>query len=176
MLFLILAVLIIVLGFALIHTMDQRRWHRYKFERDVFFKKNPYILQCNEQFLVALNITNSMQKKLINELMLKADQCQLYKEVILQRDGEQHQHNSVKATMSDLNLSHLEPNYAGKFSKSLARTDFHIGRPVKVLATISVLVLQDQVVGLQIHLDLPLDPTQANQFLMTKAAAKTRAD
>ena len=169
MLFLILTFIVIALGFLLVHSMDQRRWHRYKFERDMFFRNNPYILQCNEKFELDLHVTNTVQRKLLSVLMLKTQQQQVYRTATLQRDTDQYRRNSVKVTLCDLTVANLEPYYAEKFCKSLAHTDFSIGRPIEVAAEILLCVDLKQTLIQEIRIDLPLDPAQANQYLLDQS-------
>lgn len=172
MLFLILTFIVIALVFLLLHSMDKRRWHRYKFERDMFFRSHPYILHCNEKFEIELHVTNTMQRKLLSVLTLKSDQLQRYRTATILRDADQYRRNSVKVMLCDLTVAHLEPYYAEKFCKSLAHTDFSIGRPIEVSAEILLSIGENQTEIQDIRIDLPLDPTQANQYLVDKTGSK----
>lgn len=172
MLFLILTFVVIALGFLLVHSMDQRRWHRYKFERDMFFHDHPYVLQCDEKFEFELHVPKTIQKKLINVLLLKTDQQRIVRKAIIQRDAEKHQPNSVKVILCDLPVANLEPYYAERFYQSLINTDFSIGRPIEVSAEILLCNSQDQKTIQHIYLDLPENPRQANQCLIDQAAGK----
>ncbi|MFW1858638.1 hypothetical protein [Acinetobacter defluvii] len=71
MLFLVLVVIVVVLGFFIIQQLDERRWQRYQFERDMFFRDHPLLLEDLDSFDYMLKLTHAMQRKIITELMLK---------------------------------------------------------------------------------------------------------
>ena len=74
MFILLIIVVVAVLGIMLVKHIDQRRWQRYQFERDMFFRQYPFQWHGLEQFELVLNINVHAQKKLINELMLRASE------------------------------------------------------------------------------------------------------
>ena len=56
MLILLIIVVVLVLGIIFAKKVDQRRWQRYQFERDMFFRQNPFQWKGLEQFDLVLNI------------------------------------------------------------------------------------------------------------------------
>lgn len=71
MLILVIIVVVAVLGIIFAKQIDQRRWQRYQFERDIYFRQYPFQWKGLEQFELVLNINAQAQKKLINQLMLR---------------------------------------------------------------------------------------------------------
>ena len=113
MFILLIIVVVAVLGIMLVKHIDQRRWQRYQFERDMFFRQYPFQWQGLEQFELVLNINVHAQKKLINELMLRASENSYIKKSRIQREPEcSRQQYSIKVMIQDLTIGHLEKKYA----------------------------------------------------------------
>ena len=74
MLILLIIVVVIALGIVFAKQVDQRRWQRYQFERDMYFRQYPFLWKSLDQFELVLSIQTHAQKKLINELMLRSSE------------------------------------------------------------------------------------------------------
>lgn len=173
MLFFIIIFILIALGFWTVRHIDQRRWHRYQLQRDLFFRQNPYVFEGDQQFEIILLSSKTIQKKLINLFMWKSSTQPHYKKVILLREPEQTQQTAaIKVMLGDLTLADLELRYAARLSHSLQDTDFQIGRPIEVLAEFLILQSPTHVPILRIKLDLPRDPSQV--LALIQATAHTR--
>ncbi|WEI22579.1 hypothetical protein PYR74_22480 [Acinetobacter bereziniae] len=62
MLILVIIVVVAVLGIIFAKQIDQRRWQRYQFERDIYFRQYPFQWKGLEQFELVLNINAQAQK------------------------------------------------------------------------------------------------------------------
>ncbi len=62
MLILVIIVVVAVLGIIFAKHIDQRRWQRYQFERDIYFRQYPFQWKGLEQFELVLNINAQAQK------------------------------------------------------------------------------------------------------------------
>ncbi|RYL29612.1 hypothetical protein [Acinetobacter piscicola] len=176
MLFLVLVVIVIVLGFFMIQQLDERRWQRYQFERDMFFRDHPLLVQDIDDFDYALKLSHAMQRKIITELMLKPTIQPIYKKMRLQRLPEIRQEKyHIQVLLNDIKIGELDRNYAQQCGERLVKTDFEIGRPIEVLAEILVLRKNNHELTCQIHLSLPQDPTQiANLLVAEQASLKSK--
>ncbi|TCM68743.1 hypothetical protein EC844_104119 [Acinetobacter calcoaceticus] len=172
MLVLIVVVIVLVLGFVLVQRIDQGRWHRYQFERDIFFRNHPYQYVGNEQFEQQLLISKPAQRKLINDFMWKNDQQVIYKKVLVLREIEQQQRTTVKVIIRELTLGYVEQDYAASLCQQLQSTDFEIGRPIEVLAEFTLATRKDQLYVSHIKLDLPFDPRQVKLHLLDATKEK----
>ena len=173
MLWLILIAIIIGIGFIFAQHIDQKRWQRYQFERDIFFRTHPYLLDTNQQFAILFAIGKSSQKRLINELMLKPSDQSIYKKIYLQREStKNHDLQTVKVTLNDLKLGYLEKQYAHALCQSLKHTDFLIGRPIELLAEIFVFECDHGELGCRVKLDLPRDPQMVRELLIEKVESE----
>lgn len=171
---LILMVFIIALGFIFLKQLDQRRWHRYQIDRDMYFSQHPYVIQSSQQYSIYVAMNKSAQFKLINELMLKSVEPLTYREVLIQRmPAQSHHQYIIKVMIKDIVLGYLEKNYAERFCQSLEATDFFIGRPILVCAEISVCESVTAFIGCKVKLDLPVDPTVASQLVFEKPSNRT---
>ncbi|AWL27660.1 hypothetical protein DJ533_03155 [Acinetobacter defluvii] len=169
MLFLVLVVIVVVLGFFIIQQLDERRWQRYQFERDMFFRDHPLLLEDLDSFDYMLKLTHAMQRKIITELMLKPTMQPIYKKVRLQRLPETSQEKyHIQVLLNEIKIAELEPNYAQKFGESLIKTDFEIGRPIEVLSEILVIQKNSHELGCQMCLRLPQNPTDIAQLLLVE--------
>lgn len=167
MFILLIIVVVAVLGIMLVKHIDQRRWQRYQFERDMFFRQYPFQWKGLEQFELVLNINVHAQKKLINELMLRASENSYIKKSRIQREPEcSRQQYSIKVMIQDLTIGHLEKKYADLLGESLDQTDFEIGRPIELDAEIIVFEKDDIELGCRVKLGLPRDPRTAHQYLI----------
>jgi hypothetical protein len=167
MFILLIIVVVAVLGIMLVKHIDQRRWQRYQFERDMFFRQYPFQWKGLEQFELVLNINVHAQKKLINELMLRASENSYIKKSRIQREPEcSRQQYSIKVMIQDLTIGHLEKKYADLLGESLDQTDFEIGRPIELEAEIIVFEKDDIELGCRVKLALPRDPRTAHQYLI----------
>ena len=167
MLILVIIAVVIVLGIIFVKHVDQRRWQRYQFERDMYFRQYPFQWKGLEQFGLVLNINSHTQKKLINELMLRPRASGYIKKACVQREPEcANQHYAIKVTIQDLTIGYLEKKYAESFGESLDQTDFEIGRPIEINAEIIIFEKDDIEVGCRVKLDLPRDPRAARQYLI----------
>ncbi len=166
MLILIGICVLIVLGIVLAKQIDQRRWQRYQFERDMYFRQHPFLWEGLERFELVLNINAQSQKKLLNELMLKSAEMSYIRKSRIQREPEcAHQKYAVKVMINDLTIGYLEKKYAELLGETLQQTDFEIGRPIELNAEIIVFEKNDVDFGCRVKLDLPRDPRMANQYL-----------
>lgn len=156
MLFLILFAILIVVSFLFVQQLDRRRWHRYQIQRDMYFHQYPYILDNQQKFEIHLPINQSMQRKLLNHLMLNLKQQSVLRTAFIQREAEQKNHSFlVKVMIHDLKIGYLESKYAEQFCQALQQTDFVIGRPIEVMAELSVLSNLGSDSGCRVKLDLP---------------------
>lgn len=146
---------------------DQQRWQRYQLERDMFFCQHPFHWQGLEQFELRLSINAKMQKKIINELMLKATENSHIRKVSIQREPEHEaQQYLIKVMLHDFTIGYLEPKYAEIFGETLSNTDFEVGRPIALNAEIIVFEKDDVEFGCHVKLDLPRDPRMAGECLV----------
>lgn len=164
MLFFIIIFILLVFGFWIVRHVDQRRWHRYQLERDLYFRQHPYQFEGDQEFAILLLTAKPIQKKLINLFMWKAATQPYYKKVMLLREADQiQQSDRVKVVLGDLSLADLELKYAAKLCQSLQHTDFQIGRPIEVLAEFLILQPHAHIPTLRIKLDLPRDPSEVRR-------------
>ncbi|WP_445116863.1 hypothetical protein [Acinetobacter sp. WZC-1] len=164
--FLILLLICVAVGFIVVRRFDRRRWHRCQIERDIFFRNHPYGLNGDQQFKVSLALSQSAQKKLVNELMLKPIDQSVYKKACLQREAGQHnQPFLVRVMIHDFKIGYLEPAYAEQLCKNLHQTDFMIGRPVAVLAEILIFQKTAHDFRCRVKLDLPQDPRRVRSLI-----------
>ena len=167
MLILLIIVVVLVLGIIFAKKVDQRRWQRYQFERDMFFRQNPFQWKGLEQFDLVLNINANAQKKLINELMLRPSEMSYIRKSRIQREPEcAHQKYAIKVMINDLTIAHLEKKYAELFGETLQQTDFETGRPIELNAEIIVFEKDDVEFGCRVKLNLPRDPWSADKYLV----------
>ena len=167
MLILVIIVVVIVLGIIFAKKVDQRRWQRYQFERDMYFRQYPFQWKGLEQFDLVLNINASTQKKLINELMLRSSEMSYIRKARIQREPEYtHQKYAIKVMINDLIIGHLEKKYAELLGETLQQTDFETGRPIELEAEIIVYEKDDIEFGCRVKLNLPRDPRTAGEFLV----------
>lgn len=172
MLFLVLVIIVIVLGFFMIQQLDERRWQRYQFERDMFFRDHPLLLQDIDGFDYALKLSHVMQRKIITELMLKPTIQPSYKKIRLQRLPEIRQEKyQIQVLLNDIKIGELDHNYAQQCGECLAKTDFEMGRPIEVLTEILVLHKNSHELSCQIHLSLPQDPRAIVNLLVAEQAS-----
>ena len=178
---LVLIMIVVILGVLLIRYMDQHRWQRYQFERDLYFRQYPLLLQCGEQFSMTLQLNKVMQKKLINELMLKPqEQCFVKKALIQRAEDVGGQKYTVKVSIHDKIFAYLDVAYANALGEQLHSTDFEIGRPIEVLAEIMVFYTDNvntarQERGCRLRLDLPHDPDRVLHYLVMDSKKATSA-
>jgi hypothetical protein len=166
MLILLIIVVLAALGIILAKHIDQRRWQRYQFERDIHFRQYPFQWKGLEQFELVLNINPQAQKKLINQLMLKPSDGSYIKKSCIQREPEHpRQHYTIKVMIQDLTIGCLEKKYAELLGENLNQTDFEIGRPIEINAEIIVFEKEDEL-ACRVKLDLPRDPRTAHQYLI----------
>ncbi|WP_111858962.1 hypothetical protein [Acinetobacter sp. CFCC 10889] len=169
MLFLVLVVIVVVLGFFMIQQLDERRWQRYQFERDMFFRNHPLLIQDLEDFHYVLKLSHATQRKMITEQMLKVSTQPIYKKVRVQRLPETRQEKyHIQVLLNDIKIAELERNYAQQFGKCLVKTDFEIGRPIEVLAEILVLQKNSCEQICQMRLSLPQDPNEIVNLLVAE--------
>ncbi len=167
MLILVILVVVFVLGVVLAKRVDQRRWQRYQFERDMFFRQNPFQWKGLEQFELVLNINANAQKKLMNELMLRPSEMSYIRKSRIQREPEcAHQKYAIKVMINDLTIAHLEKKYAELLGETLQHTDFETGRPIELNAEIIVFEKDDVEFGCRVKLDLPRDPRMSGEYLV----------
>lgn len=167
MLFLVLVVIVIVLGFFMVQQLDQHRWQRYQFERDMFFRDHPLLMQDLENFHYVLKLSHTIQRKIITELMLKASMQPIYKKVRLQRLPEMGQEKyHIDVLLHDIKVAELDRIYAQKFGESLIKTDFEIGRPIEVLSEILVIQKNSNELVCQMRLSLPQNPRDIARLLL----------
>lgn len=166
MLILVIIVVVAVLGIIFAKQIDQRRWQRYQFERDIYFRQYPFQWKGLEQFELVLNINAQVQKKLINQLMLRPSNDSYIRKSSIQREPEYpRQHYTIKVMVQDFTIGYLETKYAELFGASLDQTDFEIGRPIELNAEIIVFE-RDNGVSCRVKLDLPRNPKTAYQYLI----------
>lgn len=169
---LILMVIIIALAFVFLKQLDQRRWQRYQIDRDLFFRQNPYAFQSSHDHLIHVAMNKSAQFKLVNELMLKSSEQTIVKNAVIQRMPAQAHHQFIiKVMVEEISVGYLEKQYAERFCQSLLETDFFIGRPISIRAEIRFCELKPNVHGCRVKLDLPSDPTLANELIFEKPKA-----
>ena len=167
MLILVIIIAVIALGVIFAKRIDQRRWQRYQFERDMYFRQYPFQWKGLEQFELVLNVNSNAQKKLINTLMLRASETGYLKKERVQREPEcANQQYSIKVTIQDLIIGRLEKRYAELLGENLQKTDFETGRPIEINAEIIVFEKDDIDLGCRVKLDLPRDPRTADQYLI----------
>ena len=167
MLILVIIIAVIALGVIFAKRIDQRRWRRYQFERDMYFRQYPFQWKGLEQFELVLNVNSNAQKKLINTLMLRASETGYLKKARVQREPEcANQQYSIKVTIQDLIIGRLEKRYAELLGENLQKTDFETGRPIEINAEIIVFEKDDIDLGCRVKLDLPRDPRTADQYLI----------
>ncbi|SPL68928.1 hypothetical protein [Acinetobacter stercoris] len=170
MLFLILIIVIIVLGFVFAQRIDQHRWKRYQIERDLYFRQHPYRLESDQQFAIMVSVSKMQQKKVINALMLKSSSKQVLKKAYVLRDFESNQQGyALKVMIQDIPVTYLDSNYSALFAQSLEQTDFEIGRPIETLAEIMVFG-EGEDLRCRIKLDLPKDPVMIKSWLFKKTS------
>jgi len=166
MLILVIIGVVIVFGIFFAKRVDQRRWQRYQFERDMHFRQFPYLWNGPDQFELVLNMNSNAQKKLMNELMLRPSETSYIRKARIQREPENSsQKYLIKVMIQDFMISRLEKKYAELFGENLQQTDFEIGRPIELNAEIIVFGKGDELVC-RVKLDLPRDPRTANQYLI----------
>ena len=166
MLILLIIVVVIALGIVFAKHVDQRRWQRYQFERDMFFRQYPFQWKGLEQFELVLNINANAQKKLINELMLRPFEQSYIRKARIQREPEcSRQQYAVKVMINDVTIGYLEKKYAELLGENLQHTDFEIGRPIELNAEIIVFE-KDAECGCRVKLDLPRNPRTAHEYLV----------
>ena len=169
MLFLILFVLLIVVAFICVQQLDRRRWHRYQIERDLYFHQYPYVLEGEQKFEVYLPVSQNIQRKLMNTLMLTLQKQSLLKKVIIQREAEQKDHPFlVRVMIHDLNVGYLELKYAEQLCKILRETDFVIGRPIEVMAELSAIPNIGVDLTCRVRLDLPKNLKLVKELIKEK--------
>lgn len=173
MLFLILVIIVVVLGFFIIQQLDERRWQRYQFERDIFFRDHPLLMQDVEDFYHVVKLSHAIQRKIITELMLKASTHPIYKKIRLQRmPNFQNNKFHIQIMLNDMKIAELDQLYAQQLGECLDHKDFEIGRPLEVLSEIMVLQKQSHELSCQIRLNLPQDPTEISQLLLAEKKAR----
>ena len=167
MLWLLLIIICVIVGFLVIRQSDQRRWGRYQIERDMYFQMYPYQLDPLLPFSVVVPLGYLAQRKLQNELMLKLNQDVIYKTALVQREAaRQNQTYVVQVCIHDHKVGELEPKYAEKLCLNLAQTDFFIGRPISLQAEITVFQKSETECGCRIKLNLPPDPQSADEYVI----------
>ena len=169
----ILALMIItaLVCIVLMKKVDHQRWHRYQIERDLYFRNHPYELKTEQDFNLHVTLTKSMQFKLINELMLKSFDEEVYRRAIIQRErivDSQSPHYMVKVKIADIDMGYLERNYAEQFCKSLKKSDFFIGRPISILSEIMICRNRMGEAGCRVKLGLPEDPDIIKELIFEK--------
>ena len=173
MLILVIIIAVIALGVIFAKHVDQRRWQRYQFERDMYFRQNPFQWKGLEQFELVLNVNSNEQKKLINTLMLRASETGYFKKARVQREPEcANQQYSIKVMIQDLTIGRLEKRYAELLGENLQQTDFETGRPIELNAEIIVFEKDDIDLGCRVKLDLPRDPRTAHEYLIANMKQK----
>jgi len=166
MLILVIIVIVIVFGIFFAKHVDQRRWQRYQFERDMHFRQFPYLWNGQDQFELVLTMNINAQKKLMNELMLRPSETSYIRKARVQREPENsHQKYLIKVMIQDLMIGRLEKKYAELLGETLQQTDFEIGRPIELNAEIIVFEKGDEW-GCRVRLDLPRDPRMASEYLV----------
>ncbi|WP_089606082.1 hypothetical protein [Acinetobacter piscicola] len=173
MLILVIIIAVIALGIFFAKHVDQRRWQRYQFERDMYFRQHPFQWKGLEQFELVLNMNANTQKKLINELMLRASETGYLKKARVQREPEcANQQYSIKVMIQDLTIGRLEKRYAELLGENLQKTDFETGRPIELNAEIIVFEKDDVDLGCRVRLDLPRDPRIADRYIIENIKQK----
>lgn len=168
----------IALGIMFAKHVDLRRWQRYQFERDMYFRQHPLYLQCGEQFEIALHLNKTIQKKLVNELMLKPSDQSVFKKALIQRDADSTgQKYNIKVSIQDKTYGYLDFAYADELGEQLKYTDFEIGRAIEILVEIIVFKTMDfnemrGECGCRVRLDLPRDPRMVSKFLVEKIVSE----
>ena len=166
MLILLIIVVVAAMGIMFAKHIDQRRWQRYQFERDIYFRQYPFQWKGLEQLDLVLNINAQAQKKLINQLMLRPLDGSYIRKASIQREPEYpRQHYTIKVMVQDFTIGYLETKYAELLGENLDQTDFEIGRPIELNAEIIVFEKDDEF-ACRVKLDLPRDPRTAHQYLI----------
>ena len=158
-----------VVCIILIKKVDHQRWHRYQIERDLFFRDHPYELKIEQDFNLHIALTKPAQFKLMNELMLKSSDEELYRKAIIQREralDAQSSQYMVKVKIADIEMGYLEQNYAEQFCKTLKKSDFFIGRPISILSEIMICKNARGDSGCRVKLGLPEDPNAIKDLLI----------
>lgn len=177
MLILLIIVVVIALGIVFAKQVDQRRWQRYQFERDMYFRQYPFLWKSLDQFELVLSIQTHAQKKLINELMLRSSENSFIKKAWVQREPEcAGQRYSIKVMIQDLLIGRLDKKYAELLGEHLSQTDFEIGRPIELNAEIFVFEKGETEIGCRVRLDLPRDPRTAARYLVENQQIKSDKD
>ena len=172
MLILVIIVVVIALVFVGAKQVDQRRWQRYQFERDMFFRQYPFLWKGLEQFDLVLNINANAQKKLMNELMLRPSEMSYIRKSRIQREPESTgQRYMIKVMVNDLTIGYIEKKYAELLGENLQHTDFEIGRPIELNAEIIVFEKDTAEIGCRVKLDLPRNPRTALDYLVENKSA-----
>ncbi|RKG38902.1 hypothetical protein [Acinetobacter rongchengensis] len=167
MLILVIIIAVIALGIVFAKHVDQQRWQRYQFERDMYFRQYPFQWKGLEQFELVLNMNTHAQKKLINELMLRASETGYLRKARVQREPEcVNQQYSIKVMIQDLTIGYLEKRYAELLGGNLRKTDFETGRPIELNAEIIVFEKDDIDLGCRVRLDLPRDPRTVDRYII----------
>lgn len=175
MLILLIIVVVIALGIVFAKQVDLRRWQRYQFERDMYFRQYPFLWKGLDQFEMVLNTHPNAQKKLINELMLRSDENSYIKKAWVQREPEcAGQRYSIKVMVQDLLIGRLEKKYAELLGEQLSQTDFEIGRPIELNAEIIVFEKDDVELGCRVRIDLPRNPKMVNDYLVENGQQKNK--
>lgn len=174
---LVLMVIMAVVCIVLMKKVDQRRWHLYQIERDLYFRNHPYQLKSEQDFNVHISMTKPAQFKLMNELMLKSSDHQVYKKATIQRDADlQQKQFAVKVMVEDITIGHLEQKYAEAFCKSLEKTDFFIGRPISILSEVNLCRNTFGEFGCRVKLSLPQDPKMTKDLLLETTTHEVFSD
>ena len=174
MLWLLLIIICVIVGFVIICQSDQRRWGRYQIERDMYFQMYPYRLDPSLPFSVVVPLGYLAQRKLKNELMLKLNKQAIYKTALIQREAaRQNQTYVVQVRIHDHKVGEIDAQYAEKLCLNLAQTDFFIGRPISLQAEITVFQKSAHECGCHLKLNLPADPQfDSEQLIETKPEKK----
>lgn len=172
MVFLVLVAVVVIFGFVIVQKMDERRWQRYQFERDMFFRSHPLVIEDTTEFSYQLKISYAAQRKIITEQMLKPTAQPYYKKVCLQRVPEsQHEKYMIDVMLKDIKIGQLDYIYAQQLGQYLEKTDFKVGRPIEVLSEILVIQKSEYELGCQIRLNLPADSAEI-EYLEVKEQSK----
>lgn len=165
MLFVVIGVGLVVVGWILRRKLIQYRWRQMQIKRQRDFQRYPYCVKDSGQFALGLTLSHAKQKQLIDTFGWNNTEQSFLKKVYLYDVTQHLQQPQVKVILGAVDLGNLSSHYAQQLRQALQQTDFVLGRPIVVLADIQVSTQEQKIAICRVSLDLPLSAADLTDLL-----------